>query len=153
MKILENHNTNKSFQPLLTYQVTCVKSTNITINIFMTFFINFSKKINIFIKCCRIYLKFCIPPSCLKNGFQSLHIIKLSSWQNLPKNVHLFKGIVHIRFRSSVKCGAPLWKIGFKLQNFYLKSKRLLVLFILSKMAQGSLGLPVLASESVLSSP
>ena len=45
------------------------------------------------------------------------------------------------------------WKIDFKSPNFYLKFERLLVFFVWSKIAQGSLELPVLASESVLSGP
>ena len=45
------------------------------------------------------------------------------------------------------------WKIGFKSQSFYLKSQRLQVFFGCSKKAQGSLGLPVLASEGFLSGP
>ena len=49
--------------------------------------------------------------------------------------------------------GLLQWQIGFKSPNFNLKSERLLVLFVSSKMAQGSLGLPVLASKSVISVP
>ena len=52
-----------------------------------------------------------------------------------------------------MNCGAPSMEIGFKLPNFYLKFERLLVFFGWSKMALGSLGLPVFASKSVLSCP
>ena len=44
--------------------------------------------------------------------------------------------------------GILQWKKGFKSLNFYLKPQRLLVFFVWSKMAQGSLGLPVLPSDS-----
>ena len=45
------------------------------------------------------------------------------------------------------------WKMVFKSPNFYLKSKRRQILFALSKMAQLSFGLPVLALEGVLGGP
>ena len=48
--------------------------------------------------------------------------------------------------------GILQWELGFKLQNVYFKFESLLIFFVWSKIAQGSLGLPVLASESVLSS-
>ena len=45
------------------------------------------------------------------------------------------------------------WKMVFKSPNFNLKSKRLRIFFALSKMAQLSFGLPVLALEGVLEGP
>ena len=49
--------------------------------------------------------------------------------------------------------GLLQWKIGFKSENFHLKSESLLVFFVWSKVAQGSLRLHVSASESSLSGP
>ena len=49
--------------------------------------------------------------------------------------------------------GLLQWEMVFKSPNFDLKSKRLQVFFVWSKKAQGSFGLPVLASESILSGP
>ena len=45
------------------------------------------------------------------------------------------------------------WKMVFKSPNFYLKSKRLQIIFSLSKIAQLSFVLPVLALEGVLRGP
>ena len=49
--------------------------------------------------------------------------------------------------------GLLQWKMGFKSPNFYLKSKRLQVFFVLSQMAQWSFGWPVFALEGDLSCP
>ena len=49
--------------------------------------------------------------------------------------------------------GLLQWEMVFKSPNFYLKFKRLQVSFVMSKMAQRSFGLPVLALEGVLSCP
>ena len=49
--------------------------------------------------------------------------------------------------------GLLQWKMVFKLPNFYLKSKRFQTFFVFSKMAQLSIGLPVLALEGVLGGP
>ena len=56
-------------------------------------------------------------------------------------------GILTDISEAQLNVGLLQWKIGFKSPNIYLKSERLLVLFVWSKMAQGSLGLPVLDSE------
>ena len=56
-------------------------------------------------------------------------------------------GILTDVSEAQLNVGLLQWKIGFKSPNIYLKSERLLVLFVWSKMAQGSLGLPVFASE------
>ena len=49
--------------------------------------------------------------------------------------------------------GLLQWEMVFKSPNFYLKSKRIQVSFVVSKMAQWSFGLPELALEGVLSCP
>ena len=56
-------------------------------------------------------------------------------------------GILTDVSEAQLNVGLLQWKIGFKSPNIYLKSEWLLVLFVWSKMAQGSLGLPVLDSE------
>ena len=65
----------------------------------------------------------------------------------------LFEDFLTQPFQRLSEYGAPSMEIGFKKQNVYLKSKRLLVFFVWSKMAKGSLGLPVLVSESIVSGP
>ena len=66
--------------------------------------------------------------------------IKLELWLTAVSEAQWIEGLLQ-------------WKIGYKLQKFYLNSKRLLVFFVWSKMVQGSLRLPVLASKSILSGP
>ena len=49
--------------------------------------------------------------------------------------------------------GLLQWRIVLKSPNFNLKSERLQVFFVWSKIAKGSFGLPVLDSESFLNGP
>ena len=84
---------------------------------------------------------------------------KLIQILSLKKNYFLWRFILYILImltavsESQLIVGLLQWKTGFKLHFFYLKSKSLLVFFIWSKMAKGSLGFPPLASERNLSGP
>ena len=60
---------------------------------------------------------------------------------------------MHSRFRGSVNYGAPSMENRFKVAKFVFKVRKASSLFVWSKMAQGSLELPVMASESLLSGP
>ena len=60
---------------------------------------------------------------------------------------------MHSRFRGSVNYGAPSMENRFKVAKFVFKVRKASSLFVWSKMAQWSLGLPVLASKNALSCP
>ena len=69
----------------------------------------------------------------------------------LPSENHLITA--HSRFRGSVNCGAPSMENKFQVVKFSYEVQKSSSLFSLVQNGPGSLGLPVLASESVLSGP
>ena len=52
-----------------------------------------------------------------------------------------------------MNCGDPTMENRFQVAKFLFAARKASSLFVWSKMAQGSLGLPVLPSESVISGP
>ena len=58
----------------------------------------------------------------------------------------ILANLAHSRFRGSVNCGDPSMENRFQV-------RKASSIFVWSKMAQGSLGLPVWASDTILSGP
>ena len=59
----------------------------------------------------------------------------------------------HSRFRGSVNCVAPTMENSFQVAKYLFKVQKASSLHVWSKIAQRSIGLPVLASERVLIGP